>query len=217
MKRAILAAALCLMTLCVSAQTKSKFKWNVNLGRKTVQVVDTTALEENRRLARQVDSLRCLLDSLRNEAACETAQEDDMLAVSEYTPQQTDSLINLWYKRNQGFDVEEIENFDAEHSERFTSDVTDEVMMQRLADMNPYFALPFNETVRHYMILYSEKMPRSMEHMLGLCRYYMPIFEEALAKYNLPQELKYLSIVESHLIPTATSRVGARGMWQFMY
>jgi membrane-bound lytic murein transglycosylase D len=52
--------------------------------------------------------------------------------------------------------------------------------------------------------------------MLGAANFYMPIFEEALEAYQLPLELKYLPIIESALNPTAVSRVGATGLWQFM-
>jgi membrane-bound lytic murein transglycosylase D len=47
-------------------------------------------------------------------------------------------------------------------------------------------------------------------------QFYFPIFEKYLAQYHLPLELKYLSVVESALIPTAKSQVGAVGLWQFM-
>ena len=43
------------------------------------------------------------------------------------------------------------------------------------------------------------------------------MFEETLDEYNLPLELKYLAVVESALSPSARSRVGAQGLWQFMY
>jgi membrane-bound lytic murein transglycosylase D len=66
------------------------------------------------------------------------------------------------------------------------------------------------------MVLYSEKMPTKMSNILGLCQYYMPIFEETFSKHNLPDELKYVAIIESALNPIAVSRAGAKGMWQFM-
>ena len=52
--------------------------------------------------------------------------------------------------------------------------------------------------------------------MLGLSYVYFPMFEECLAKYNIPLELKYLAMVESALNPTAGSYAGAKGLWQFM-
>jgi membrane-bound lytic murein transglycosylase D len=53
--------------------------------------------------------------------------------------------------------------------------------------------------------------------MMGLTNYYFPLFEEALAKYDLPIELKYLPIIESALNPKIVSRAGASGLWQFMH
>jgi membrane-bound lytic murein transglycosylase D len=52
---------------------------------------------------------------------------------------------------------------------------------------------------------------------MAISEYYFPIFEEALAKQNVPLEIKYLAVVESALNPKAVSRVGATGLWQFMY
>ena len=100
---------------------------------------------------------------------------------------------------------------------RFTTNVSDEELMRRLEAMNPYITLPFNSTVKNYMVLYSEKMPRQMGQMLAKSQYYFPIFEEILAKYHLPLELKYMAVIESHLTPTAESKAGALGMWQFMF
>ena len=50
-----------------------------------------------------------------------------------------------------------------------------------------------------------------------LIKYYFPIFEKALQNNKAPLELKYLPIVESRLNPRAVSKVGATGLWQFMY
>ena len=83
--------------------------------------------------------------------------------------------------------------------------------------MNSFITLPYNDIVRNYIIMYSEKMSSRMGHMLGLCNYYMPIFEEIFNRYDMPEELKAMAIIESAMNPTAVSRVGAKGMWQFMY
>ncbi len=58
---------------------------------------------------------------------------------------------------------------------------------------------------------------KSLGRLFGMAQYYFPIFEEKLAKYNIPLEMKYLAIVESALNPRAISRAGAGGLWQFMY
>ena len=102
-------------------------------------------------------------------------------------------------------------------SVRFTTDVPDTTLIRRLREMNSFISLPYNETVKNYMILYSEKMPRRIAEILALSEYYMPIFEETFRRYDLPLELKYVAIIESAMNPRAESRVGAKGIWQFMY
>lgn len=174
---------------------------------------------ENDLLRASLDSLQYMLDSVKYAAAHQVIVESSDKKPAEkieYTAAETDSLIHLWYKATRDADFESISDYDMD-VEHFNSDVPDEVMMQRLADMNVPFALPFNETVKNYMILYSEKMHSRMERALGVSKFYFPIFEEVFAKYDIPLELKYMAIIESMLNPTATSRAGARGMWQFMY
>lgn len=183
--------------------------------------------EENRRLQERIDSLQMELDRYKAELDFTDSLEIEMLEAYgesversrevfeplEHTAEVSDSLLNIWYahKKAEG----EIE-FDMD-SVKFASDVPDEVYMERLKKMNSFISLPYNEIVRNYIILYSEKMKGRMGHMLGLCRYYMPIFEEIFTNYGLPQELKAMAIIESALNPLAVSRVGAKGMWQFMY
>jgi membrane-bound lytic murein transglycosylase D len=100
---------------------------------------------------------------------------------------------------------------------KLTSAIPDSIYIRRLKEMNPFFTLPYNEIVRSYLILYSEKMQSGMKKILGLSEYYMPIFQETFNRYGLPEELKIMAIIESSLNPTAVSRAGAKGMWQFMY
>ena len=77
--------------------------------------------------------------------------------------------------------------------------------------------LTFNSRVKAYIDLYACRKRQQCSRMLGLSFVYFPMFEEYLDKYNLPLELKYLAMVESALNPVAGSRVGAKGLWQFMY
>ncbi len=136
--------------------------------------------------------------------------------ISDYTIEVTDSLVGLWYEQSRLADFDVIHDFNMD-SVRFNSDVPDSVFIRRLNDMNSFITLPYNSTVRNYILLYSEKRKEAMESALGYSNYYFPIFEAAFLKYGLPQELKYMAIIESMLNPVATSRAGARGMWQFMY
>lgn len=74
----------------------------------------------------------------------------------------------------------------------------------------------FNNAVMAYVRLFTERQRGYTQRVLERRDFYFPTFEKYLAKYNLPDELKYLSVVESALIPTAKSQVGAVGLWQFM-
>ena len=56
-----------------------------------------------------------------------------------------------------------------------------------------------------------------MQRLINLSAFYFPMFETELDKHNIPLEIKYLAIVESALKPRAKSRVGATGLWQFMF
>ena len=76
--------------------------------------------------------------------------------------------------------------------------------------------MPYNEIVRKFIDMYAGRLRNQVAFMLSACNFYMPIFEEALDAYGLPLELKYLPIIESALNPSAVSRAGACGLWQFM-
>ena len=91
-----------------------------------------------------------------------------------------------------------------------------EVYIDRLKRLPTIIEMPYNDVVQKFIDRYSGKLRRSVSYMLGAGNFYMPVFEEALEAYNLPLELKYLPVIESALNPTAVSRVGATGLWQFM-
>ena len=94
---------------------------------------------------------------------------------------------------------------------------TDQDYINKLAKLPTVMEMPYNQVIRSYIDLYSERRKGQVSNMLGLSKFYFPIFEEELAKNSMPLELKYLPIIESALNPTALSRAGASGLWQFMY
>jgi len=104
----------------------------------------------------------------------------------------------------------------------FTTDsipvYSDSTYFERLEVLNILspFDLKYNEEVRNYIIYFSSRRAGFIRRALKNKEIYFPVFEEMLDKYNLPQELKYLAIVESALNPNAKSRAGAVGLWQFM-
>ena len=88
----------------------------------------------------------------------------------------------------------------------------------RIADLDERtpIKLDYNEHVLKYIDAYGVRHRDKLQIIMTRSAYYFPIFEEYLDKYGLPLELKYLAAVESALDPTAVSKSGAVGLWQFM-
>ncbi len=114
-----------------------------------------------------------------------------------------------WYLRNYA-------EIDDRADSREAVEVTDAELIERLGQMPTVIEMPFNSVVRNYIDMYATRRRQLVENMLGLGIYYMPIFEQALDRYGMPLELKYLPVIESALNPDAVSRAGATGLWQFM-
>ncbi len=77
--------------------------------------------------------------------------------------------------------------------------------------------LSYNEYVQKFIDTYTTTQKARFAKVLGLAKYYFPIYDKVLKDRNVPEELKYISVIESSLNPNAVSRVGATGLWQFMY
>ncbi|MCX6240055.1 MAG: LysM peptidoglycan-binding domain-containing protein [Bacteroidia bacterium] len=149
-----------------------------------------------------LDSVKCVLpDSFPNDNL------DSILS------DKLDSMANTWYVQN-AFAVDSLEN--ACLADTLQKELPDSVYISRLQNLDSYIPLPFNESVKKFINFYLNRRRGQVSIMMGLTNYYFPLFEEALARYALPLELKYLPIIESALNPKIISRAGASGLWQFM-
>lgn len=94
-----------------------------------------------------------------------------------------------------------------------------ELLKKRLAKMDAKspFNIEYNPALENTIKAFLKNRSKAFERLMAISEYYFPMFEEHLSKYDIPLELKYLAIVESALNPRAKSRVGASGLWQFMY
>ena len=93
------------------------------------------------------------------------------------------------------------------------------LLKERMAylDSQTPFNFEYNPSLEKIIKHYLKNRPKTMANLMGRAKYYFPLFEAYLAKYDIPMEIKYLAVVESALKPNALSRVGAKGLWQFMY
>ena len=98
-------------------------------------------------------------------------------------------------------------------------DLSTDVLKARLAQLDKKypFDIKYSPTLEKVIKNFLKNRSKSFERLMAVSEYYFPMFEEHLAKRNVPLEIKYLAIVESALNPKAKSRVGATGLWQFMY
>lgn len=128
---------------------------------------------------------------------------------------------SLWLKEvfNSDLFEEMVHSIAEQEFEKVDYDeLSTEVLKQRLEDLNARtpFRIEYNPTLENVIKYYLKNRRNSITRIMGLSEYYFPMFEEILDRHGLPLELKYLAIVESALNPTAKSRMGATGLWQFM-
>lgn len=138
-----------------------------------------------------------------------TSIKDDAIVFPEAFEQDTQKLLEGWYMRN-------YTATDNNTTAKKDVETSDEVIKMRLAAMPTVIEMPFNSIVRQYIDRYTKNGRSQLSAILGLGHYYMPIFEQALEEQGLPQELKYLPVIESALDPNAVSKSGAAGLWQLM-
>ena len=91
------------------------------------------------------------------------------------------------------------------------------IYKKRLDSLNLSVPMDYNEHVQNYIDLYVFGRKQQIGKMIGLSKYYFPIFERSLREVGVPDEIKFISIIESALNPNAVSKSGAVGPWQFMY
>ena len=142
-------------------------------------------------------------DTLNPDAFFNTVQQSLNLFYSEYANQYNyDSIINsLNYEPNQ------VPSF------------SDEVYCQRLEEMSKKspFHMDCNAATLSTIKFFAAQRRGFIRVVMGRSALYFDLFGEKLAEYGLPQELRYLSVIESGLRPQVKSRAGALGLWQFMY
>jgi membrane-bound lytic murein transglycosylase D len=106
-----------------------------------------------------------------------------------------------------------------EYNEVVFNELPTDTLKLRLEKLNAKtpFNVEYNPLLENVIKSYLKRNKKGMERLMALSTYYFPLFEQKLDHYNIPLEIKYLAIVESALNPRARSRVGATGLWQFMF
>jgi len=94
--------------------------------------------------------------------------------------------------------------------------VDEDLFNYHVSTQNFQVPMEFNYLVKTQIDYYGTRWQSKLKEMLTKSQYFFPLYEQILSEYNMPLEIKYLSIIESGLNPYARSRSGAVGAWQFM-
>lgn len=131
-------------------------------------------------------------------------------------------IDSLWMKEMVSLDLyndltTDIKNINID--EKVDYELSTELLKERLKKMDEKspFNIEYNVGLENVIKSFLKNRKRAFERLMGVSQFYFPLFEESLATQNIPLEIKYLAVVESALNPRAVSRVGATGLWQFMY
>ena len=106
-----------------------------------------------------------------------------------------------------------------DYKEVYYPELPTDTLKARLALLNAKtpFNVEYNPSLESVIKSFLKNRRQYFERLIGLSHFYFPMFERELDNYDVPLEVKYLAIVESALKPRAKSRVGATGLWQFMF
>jgi membrane-bound lytic murein transglycosylase D len=131
-------------------------------------------------------------------------------------------IDSLWMKELASLDLYneltlDIKNINVD--EKVDYELPTALLKERLKKMDEKspFNIEYNQGLENVIKSFLKYRKKSFERLMGISQFYFPLFEESLASQNIPLEIKYLAVVESALNPRAVSRVGATGLWQFMY
>ena len=131
-------------------------------------------------------------------------------------------IDSLWMKEMVSLDLyddltTDIKNIDVD--QKVDYELPTELLKERLKKMDEKspFNIEYNVGLENVIKSFLKNRKRAFERLMGISQFYFPQFEESLSAQNIPLEIKYLAVVESALNPRAVSRVGATGLWQFMY
>jgi membrane-bound lytic murein transglycosylase D len=134
----------------------------------------------------------------------------------------TTKTDSLWMNQVSSFDI--YNNIETEIStvnvdKDIDKELPTELLKERLAAMDAKspFNIEYNQGLENLIKSFLKNRRKAFANQMAIAEYYFPVFEEALAKKNVPLEIKYLAVVESALNPKAVSKMGATGLWQFMY
>ena len=178
--------------------------------KKRRQIKEYTSPEE---IEAKEDSIRML----RGEEIVEAIEVavENLAEPRQNTPQQIDSLLAMWRTTTTKASYERYfdEFLNVTEAIDPKSDSADSLYIARLNALMSPVPMHYNHEVRTAIERFSSA---GYAEKMSYAYHYFPMIEEELINAGLPVELRAMVIIESGLNPLATSKAGAKGLWQFM-
>ncbi len=201
------------------------FLWSVNLFSQQTPIdtilptrqLDTIQAKPFVEVVRDTQDVSNVSENQVNEVVADTVQSK--MLYDNYDLEQIDSLLTAGKFNSPLVDETKYVIDDSQMITNIEHIVSAETLKQRLAEISATtpFHLSYNPVLEKVINNYIKYRRKYYAPLMARAKYYFPIFEEYLDKYDIPLEMKYLAVVESGLHPKIKSRVGATGLWQFMY
>lgn len=153
------------------------------------------------------------------------AGEEDTTSVNEmFSSKSIDSTYTIETKLNNDLVMKEdaeseaapVLSYDLISFEENHLPVTEELFKKHISSSEFTVSMDYNHLVKRQIDYFGTRWQGKLKQMVTKSQYFFPLYEEILLEYDMPLEIKYLSVIESGLNPYAWSRVGAAGVWQFM-
>ena len=154
---------------------------------------------------------RAQLDTITVSDSVQTTPTDTTICLPESYYIGIDSLLNDWYARK--YIIYDSTCITGAATVKFN----DTIYAERLSSLPTIVEMPYNYLTRQSIDAYTGRNKSIISYCLSMMNIYEETFVNALNRYGIPIELKYLPIIESALKPKAYSRMGAAGLWQFIY
>lgn len=182
---------------------------NLTVQQSAIKVVDSTTLINT--IAKEIETTTVLAASIKDSTVFSIKDHPKMAALDSIWREElyNSSLFDTIYKS-----VTELEYRPVEYK-----DLPTDTLKARLAELNARtpFNVEYNPALESVIKSYLKNRHEHLERLMALSKFYFPLFEQELDNQDIPLEIKYLAIIESALKPRAKSRVGATGLWQFMF
>ena len=177
--------------------------------------MDMKGVEQMERMASDTTGKKDVMELLKDWVGSTKYDLQDNPEAARYDSLWMKELYENAYRSEEMYREVSQLDYEKEYPTSLSTD-TLKARLERLDQKTP-FNIAYNPSLENVIKSFLFRKRDLMEKMLTISQFYFPLFEQQLDNYDIPLEMKYLAIVESALNPRARSRVGATGLWQFMY